>query len=126
MTEQSFDEWTPEEREQLAEVGRHRSPRAELRDRTTHALRQRGLLGAGNSRRRPGRLFLALAAAAVLVFTAGLLAGYGVGLRHQAETRRDSVAPAVGGAAREVAKLDSPATQASATVGGTGRHVIWF
>jgi hypothetical protein len=124
MTEQSFDEWTPEEREQLAEVGRHRSPRAELRNRTTDAMRERGLLGAGGSRRIPGRFFFALAAAAVVVFTAGLLAGYGVGLRHQAETRRDSVTTAGGGPAREVARLDSPATPA--TVSGGGRHVIWF
>ena len=126
MTEQSFDEWNPEEREQLAEVGRHRSPRAELRDRTTDALRQRGLLGAVGSRRMPGRFFFALAAAAVVVFTAGLFAGYGVGLRHQAETRRDSETTAGGGPAHEVARLDSPSTQATATVGGAARHVIWF
>ncbi|HVE34478.1 MAG TPA: hypothetical protein VNC18_13010 [Gemmatimonadaceae bacterium] len=124
MTEQSFDEWSSEERERLAEVGQHRSPRAELRDRTTDALRERGLLGAGGSGRMPGRFFFALAAAAVVVFTAGLLAGYGVGLRHQTEIRRDSVTTAGGGPAREVARLDSPATQAPASVGG--RHVIWF
>lgn len=123
MTEQSFDEWSPEEREQLAEVGRHRSPRAELRDRTTDALRERGLLGAGGSRRTSGRFLFALAAAAVVFFTAGLLAGYGVGLRHQAETRRDSVTTAGGGPAREVARLDSPSTPSPAA---SGRHVIWF
>jgi hypothetical protein len=74
----------------------------------------------------PGRFFFALAAAAVVVFTAGLFAGYGVGLRHQAETRRDSETTAGGGPAHEVARLDSPSTQATATVGGAARHVIWF
>jgi len=123
MTEQSFDEWSPEEREQLAEVGRHRSARAELKDRTRDALRDRGLIGPGRSRRMPGRFFFALAAAAVVVFVAGLLAGYGVGLRHQLESRRDSVTTAGAGPAREVARLDSPSTQSTA---GGARHVIWF
>jgi len=51
MTEHSFEEWTPEERAQLADVGQHRSPRSELKGRTMRDLRERGLLGAAGSRR---------------------------------------------------------------------------
>jgi len=120
MTEHSFEEWTPEERAQLADVGQHRSPRSELKGRTMRDLRERGLLGAAGSR-TPSRFAFALAAA-VVVFAAGMLAGYGVGLRHQGEARRDSVTGA--GLTHEVARLDSPSAQGATAA--TGRHVIWF
>lgn len=118
MTDHSFDEWTPEERAQLAKVGNHRSPRAELKSRTLRALRDRGLLGAAGPQRKSPRFVIGLAAA-VVVFAVGMAAGYGIGLRRQSETRRDSVNGGVAGVTREVARIDS----ASAT---TARHVVWF
>ena len=122
MTEDSFDEWTPEERAQLGDVGRHRSPRSELKARTVRALRQRALLDALELRRPRRQLAFGLAAA-IVVFAAGMLAGYSVGLRRQAESR-DSITGAGGaGRAREVARVDSPSTQ-SAVAGG--RYIVWF
>jgi len=122
MTEDSFDEWTPEERAQLGDVGRHRSPRSELKARTVRALRQRALLDALELRRPRRQLAFGLAAA-IVVFAAGMLAGYSVGLRRQAESR-DSITGAGGaGPAREVARVDSPSTQ-SAVAGG--RYIVWF
>lgn len=119
MTDDSFDEWTPEERASLAEVGRHRSPRSELKGRTMRTLRERGLLGAVELPRPRQRLLFALAAALV-IFAAGLLTGYSVGSRRQAET----TASGSSGLAHEVARLDSPSTQAGSAPGA--RHVIWF
>jgi len=121
MTDHSFDEWTPEERAQLAEVGRHRSPRSELKGRTMRTLHERGLLGAIQLP-RPRRQFAFGLAAAVVIFAAGLLAGYSVGLRRQVD-ERSPITNANAGPAREVARLDSPSTQSSAT---SGRHVVWF
>ena len=122
MTDDSYDDWTPEERARLAEVGRHRSPRSELRARTIGTLREHGLLGAGAQPRPRRQLFFALAAA-MLVFAVGVVAGYTVGLRHQPGIPRDSVAKEGRGIAHEVARLDSPSTLSPTT---TGRHVIWF
>jgi|SoiMethySBSTD1v2_1073268.scaffolds.fasta_scaffold484864_3 hypothetical protein len=118
MTDHSSDEWTAEERAQLADIGRHRSPRAELKGRTMSALRDRGMLGAADQRRRPPRFALGLAAAAV-VFAAGMLAGYGIGLRRQPEGRRDSVTSGGASVTREVARLDTASMP-------TARHVVWF
>ncbi len=122
MTEDSLDEWTPEERAKLAEVGLHRSARSELKNRTMVALRERDLIGAAQPRRSPRRFVFGLAAAAVLIFAAGMLAGYGVGLRRQAMSSPDSLSRAGGGTTREVARLDSPSTQSP--VGA--RYVVWF
>ena len=122
MTENSFDEWTPEERAQLADVGRHRSARSELKGRTSRVLRDRGLIG-GAAQQRP-RWSLALGlAAAIVIFAVGMLAGYGVGSRREVVGPRDSMAGG-GGTLHEVARLDSPSTQAPIANGG--RHVIWF
>jgi hypothetical protein len=127
MTDHSFDEWTPEEREQLTEVGRHRSPRSELKGRTMRTLRERGLLGAVELP-RPRRQFAFGLAAAIVIFAAGMLAGYSVGLRRQVEGggASSTAAANTGGPTplptREVSRLDSPSTQSSAS----GRHVVWF
>ena len=121
MTQDSFDEWTPDERAGLAEVGQHRSPRSELKARTMGTLRDQGLLGF-TARTRPRRRLVFGLAAAIVVFAAGMLAGYGVGLRRQAATARDSVTNASAAPAREVARLDTPSTQPTAA----GRHVVWF
>ena len=122
MTDNSFDEWTPEERARLADVGRHRSPRSELKGRTMRALRERGLLGVIELP-HPRRQFAFGLAAAIAIFAAGLLAGYSVGLRRQTDERSPITNANAGGPAREVARLDSPSTQSSAT---SGRHVVWF
>jgi hypothetical protein len=125
MTDHSFDEWTPEERARLADVGRHRSPRSELKARTMRALHERGLLGAVLLPRPRRQVAFALAAA-IVIFAVGVLAGYSVGLRRHAEGGgAESIANANGGGgglAREV-RLDSPSTQSSST---NARHVIWF
>jgi hypothetical protein len=117
-----MDEWTPEERARLAEVGRHRSPRSELKGRTTRTLREHGLLGGAGHRGPRWQVVLGLAAA-IVIFVAGMLTGYGVGLRHQPEARRDLMLNTAGGPAHEVARLDSPSTQSP---DGSARHVIWF
>lgn len=120
MTDDSFDEWTDEERARLAEIGRHRSPRGELKTRTMTALRERKLIGT-DQWHLPRRFALGLAAAATIVFAAGALAGYGVALRRQTDARPDSSASGSSTASREVARMDSATTQ-----GSTGRHVVWF
>jgi hypothetical protein len=121
MTDDSFDEWTDEERARLAEVGQHRSPRGHLKARTMTTLRERGLIRTGEQWRLPRRFTLGLAAAATIVFAAGALAGYGVALRRQSDARPDSAASGSATVAREVARMDSAPTQSP-----TGRHVVWF
>ena len=123
MTDHSFDEWTPEERARLADVGRHRSPRSELKGRTMRALRERGLLGAVPLPRPRRQVAFALAAA-IVIFAVGVLAGYSVGLRRHAEGGgAESIASAKGGGLAREVRLDSPSTQSSST---NARHVIWF
>ena len=85
MTDDFFDEWTPEERARLAEVGQHRSPRSELKGRTLLALREHDLLGAVELPRPRQHLAFALPAA-LAIFAVGMLTGYAVGLRRQGET----------------------------------------
>jgi len=123
MTDHSFDEWTPEERARLADVGRHRSPRFELKGRTMRALRERGLLGTVPLRRPRRQVAFALAAA-IVIFAVGVLAGYSVGSRRHAEGGgAESIASAKGGGLAREVRLDSPSTQSSST---NARHVIWF
>ena len=122
MTDHSLNEWTPEERERLAEVGRQRSPRSELKARTMRTLRESGLLGAVQLR-RPRRQFAFALAASIVIFAIGVIAGYGLGLRRQVDERSPITNANADGLAREVARVDSPATQSSAT---SGRHVVWF
>lgn len=119
MTDRSFDDngdWTAEERERLAAVGRHRSPRAELKSRTMGALRDQDLIGA--ERRGWPRRTIGLAAAAVVVFAGGVLTGYGVA--HRA-TDQEPANTAAASATREVARADTVPPAAS-----NGRHVVWF
>jgi hypothetical protein len=121
MTDDSFDGWTAEEGVRLAEVGQHRSPRDELKARTVAALRERRLIGLDAQRHLPRRLAIGLAAAATIVFAAGVLAGYGIASRRRDDAGPNAVTPVSSTAAREVARMDSASTQAS-----TGRHVVWF
>src|SRR5262249_18342363 len=73
--DRSFDEneWTPEERARIAALSTHRVPPADLKERTTRALRDQGHIGRP---RVSTWIIVGGLIAATLVFGAGALVGY--------------------------------------------------
>lgn len=70
------DEWSPEERSRLAALPTSRLPLHEMKQRTIDAARAAGYV---NSQSRSERArIIALLAAAVVIFTAGITVGYAV------------------------------------------------
>jgi hypothetical protein len=111
----SFDEqeWTAEERARFSALSREHTPPPELERRTTHALRDRGLLG---RRRISARVVVGLLLAASLVFAAGALVGYAAAARRPAPAIEPSVA-----STRSVAQIDTTDSATPRT-----RHVVWY
>ena len=109
-----FDEteWSLEERARLEALSGTREPSPDVKRRTIAELHARGLLG----RRRSISPALAggLAAAATIVFMAGVFAGYTIAER-RVDVRPAQVPPTI----REVARAASAAARPT-------RQVVWF
>jgi hypothetical protein len=114
--QRSFDEneWTAEERASLAALSADRTPPSALKQRTVHALRDRGLLGKRSRFSTP--MILGLLLAASVVFVAGALVGYVAANRRPPAMPERAVA-----VTRSVAQLDSADSAAQRT-----RHVVWY
>ena len=109
------DEWTPEESALLESLPRERVPSAELKARTTDAVRRHvraAPIGHHSSRRA-----LMMAAAACLIFIAGAVVGFAAARR----AARPSTEPPVASTGHAVARSNAPVLILQPT-----RHVVWY
>jgi hypothetical protein len=112
--DESFEgrEWSAEERARLDALSAERIPPAAMKDRTIAALHARSLLRRGRPRSTP--FAIGLAAAAAIVFAAGVAVGYSFAGRRAVD---QLIQPS---AAREMVRADSVAVPRPA------RQVVWF
>lgn len=96
------EKWTPDEKALFAALPREHTPSADLKARTTEAVRHQ--LDATTFDRRSSRRALILAAAASLIFVAGAVVGFAV-----AKTAaRPTPEPPVASTGQAVARANTP------------------
>jgi len=109
------DEWAPEEEAMFASLPRERIPSAELKARTTEAVRHH--VGATTIERGLSRNTFILAAAACLIFIAGAAIGFAAARR----MARSPDEPPATASNRAVARSDAPIL-----ILQPEGHVVWY
>jgi hypothetical protein len=117
-------ELTSDERALLARAYADATPPEDLEERTVAALRRRGMLGRSSSRAPRYAATMKQAAAAVLLFTAGIVVGQsGLLRRERSVVREPTVAAKTSTATSPL--VDSAGVIRTAT-GPAVRRVVWF
>ena len=109
------NEWTPEESALFASLPLERVPSAELKARTTDAVRHH--VGTTRIEHRSSRRALMLAAAACLIFIAGAVVGFAAARR----ATRPSTEPPVAANGQAVARSSAPILILQPT-----RQAVWY